>query len=97
MQPRVQPCLPTLTMVLGKSCHPTASILPPEKREIRFSLACVVRIICLGRLCAEVSALLEEKKKKQTKKKKRKKKKKAVQKKPKPKSIVRVFALVLRA
>lgn len=73
VQPRVQPCLPTLTMVLGKSCHPTASILPPEKREIRFSLACVVRIICLGRLCAEVSALLEEKKKPQQKEKEKKK------------------------
>lgn len=33
VQPRVQPCLPTLTMLLGKSCHPTASILPPEKKR----------------------------------------------------------------
>jgi len=44
-QRRVQLCLPTLTMALGRSCHPTALTLPPEKWEIRFSLACIVRII----------------------------------------------------
>lgn len=47
-QPQVQLCLPTLTMVLGKSCHPTASTLPPEKWEIRLFSCLCCKDYCLG-------------------------------------------------